>query len=367
LRLEAIRIANFRNHRLLEFEPGPSITVIHGNNGSGKTSILEAVHFCALTRGFAGSADRECVMFGCDHFMIRSAFISDRGQTSEVRVAYSAEKEKQVFVNELEITSFSRHIGAIPCVTFTPSELAIVNASPSDRRRFIDSAICQHDRRYLADMMQYRRILQQRNALLAGGVETPSGQAGLEIWTEQMAVLAASIVLARREFLRKFSVIFNGIHAWFPGQQEPSIEYHSTLGPVGEDDGVEDLKSSFISRFRQLRNQEMLRRQTLAGPHRDDLRLFFDGHEIRKYASQGQQRSYLIAMKLALRRYLYESAGEQPIMLLDDLFSELDEEVAGRIIESLASCGQVLITSTDEKKSEGIMNHSLEKDTKTRS
>ena len=159
MKLESIRIANFRNHVLLEFEPGPSITVIHGRNGTGKTSILEAVHYCALTRGFPGSTDRDCLSFETNHFTIRGSFLSDRSLNTDVRIAWSEENEKQVFVNEQEIDSFSRHIGTIPCVTFTPGELAIVSGAPSERRRFIDSAICQYDKKYLDDMMQYRRVL----------------------------------------------------------------------------------------------------------------------------------------------------------------------------------------------------------------
>jgi DNA replication and repair protein RecF len=363
LRLESIRIANFRNHSLLEFEPGPSITVIHGRNGTGKTSLLEAVHFCALTRGFAGNADRECLLFGRDHFSIKARFVSDRNTTTEVRVFYTAEKEKQVYVNEQEITSFSRHIGTIPCVTFTPPELAIVTGSPSERRKFMDTAICQHDRRYLADLIQYRRVLQQRNALLAGSMDNSSRLDGLEIWTEQLSALAASIIMSRKDFLRRFSVMFREIHSWFPDGQEPAIEYHSSLGDIDGEYGIEDLSAFFNERYRILRRQEIQRCQTLAGPHRDDLRFYNNGHEIRKFSSQGQQRGYLVAMKLSLHHYLNEVLGERPVTLLDDLFSELDDMVEERITESLASCGQVLITSTQMKTGNGVAPFSMERRT----
>jgi DNA replication and repair protein RecF len=363
LRLESIRIANFRNHSLLEFEPGPSITVIHGRNGTGKTSLLEAVHFCALTRGFAGNADRECLSFGSDHFSIKARFISDRNSTTEVRVFYTAEKEKQVFVNEQEITSYSRHIGTIPCVTFTPHELAIVTGSPSDRRKFMDSAICQHDRRYLADLIQYRRVLQQRNALLAGSFDSSSSIDGLEIWTEQLSALAASIILVRREFLARFSIIFREIYSWFPDGQVPAIEYRSSIGDIDAGIGIDELATLINERYSKLRRQEIQRCQTLAGPHRDDILFFNDTHEVRKFASQGQQRGYLVAMKIALHRYLYEVLGEMPVTLLDDLFSELDDAVEMRITESLGTCGQVLVTSTEMKSGNGVIPFSMEKTT----
>lgn len=350
MRLDSIRIKNFRNHTDLEFEPGPSITVIHGRNGTGKTSILEAVHYCAMTRGLAGSTDRECLAFGSDQFQINAGFTSDHGTRSAVKVAYTPEKEKQIFVNDQEITSFSRHIGAIPCVTFTPQELSIVTGSPAERRKFLDTAICQYDRRYLSDLIQYRRILQQRNALLAHAGWQNDQQAGLDIWTEQLAVHAASIVVARSAFLARFMEYFKVFYGRINDGVSGEIFYHYSLGDGGKCEDKECLVDSFLQRYRDLRTQEIQRKQTLAGPHRDDLKLYAEGMDVRKYSSQGQQRSYLISMKLALRQFLQETNGEQPLTLLDDLFSELDEQIARQVLEALAGCGQVLVTSTHEKK-----------------
>lgn len=349
MRLDSIRIKHFRNHRNLEFEPGPSITVIHGRNGTGKTSILEAVHYCAMTRGLAGSTDRECLAFGFDQFLINGCFTSDHGTRTEVKVAFTPEKEKQIFVNEQEITSFSRHIGTIPCITFTPQELSIVTGSPAERRKFIDTAICQYDRRYLSDLIQYRRILQQRNALLAhSGIHQQL--AGLEIWTEQLATHAAAIISARQEFLSKYLAYFRGFFERITGSVSGNYSYHCSLGEIEESGRIDSIKERFLQRYTELRAQEIQRKLTLAGPHRDDLRLFADGMEVRKYSSQGQQRSYLITMKLALRQFLQEMNGEHPLTLLDDLFSELDEQTAHQVLETLADCGQVLVTSTHEKK-----------------
>ena len=360
MRLESIRIANFRNHQLLEFGPGPSITVIHGRNGSGKTTILEAVHYCALTRGFSGSSDRECLAFGTDHFTIRASFVNDRNFRTEVRVAYSPDNEKQLFVNEQELDSFSRHVGAIPCVTFTPAELAVISGGPSERRRFIDSAICQHDRKYLADMIQYKRVLQQRNALLVMGIDAPSSMAAFDIWTDQMAAISATIIIGRLEFLKRFGELFAQVYSWFPAHLEPEMRYQSSFGNFDNRAGADDLAELFRNRYRNLKHQEIQRRQTLAGPHRDDLILLNDGHETRRFSSQGEQRSYLIAMKMALRSYLLDMTGESPIILFDDLFSELDPVIEEMIIDSLSSYGQVLITSTEEFKRKEIENYSIE-------
>ncbi|NTU59232.1 MAG: DNA replication/repair protein RecF [Chlorobiaceae bacterium] len=360
MRLETIRIANFRNHRLLEFEPGPSITNIFGRNGSGKTNILEAIHFCALTRGFSGSSDRDCLSFGQDYFTIRAGFVSDYGSRTNIRVAYSPETEKQIFVNEQELQTFSRHIGVIPCVTFSPHELSIVNGPPSERRRFIDTAICQYDRKYMSDLLQYRRILQQRNSLLSTFDDYTSSHAGLEIWTDQLAGYAASIVGARILFIKRFREMFRNVYTWLPGGNEPSLTYHCSLRTVGNEVSEEELKQCFIEKYDEIRAQEIVRKQTLAGPHRDDLHFFLDKHDIRKYASQGQQRGYLVAMKLTMHRYLHEMSGERPISLLDDLFSELDDPVSELMLAALSTSGQVLITSTNEKSGSEVTSFSIE-------
>ncbi len=149
MRLQCINYENFRNHRLLTFEPGDGITLIHGPNGSGKTSILDGIHYCALTKGLISANDSECLCFSTDYFILNGKFTSSTENNTNVKVLYKKEKEKQVIVNNSEIKPFSRHIGRIPCITFSPSEIVIVNGAPAERRRFIDNAISQTDRRYL--------------------------------------------------------------------------------------------------------------------------------------------------------------------------------------------------------------------------
>lgn len=359
MKLERISIANFRNHRHLEFEPGPSVTVIHGKNGSGKTSILEAIHYCAMTRGLAGTTDRECLSFGSGYFTIRGQFRSDRDIGTGVRITYVDEGEKQFYVNEQELTTFSRHIGAIPCVTFTPREMSVVSGSPAERRRFLDSAICQLDRRYLSDLIQYRRLLQQRNALLASFGERHWQHDDIDVWTEQLAVHAAAIIIARSEFLASFHDRFKVVYSLIPDGMTPEITYQNSYGELDKNLDNQSVIDYIIRKYRDLKQQEFHRKQTLAGPHRDDIRLFLDGHDIRKYASQGQQRSYLATMKITLREYLADALGEQPLTLLDDLFSELDDNVSTGIMGYLEKNGQVIITSTSEKSGDNITGYQV--------
>lgn len=352
--IEEISLVNFRNHQYTEFRPGKSVTVIHGKNGSGKTGILEAIHYCAFTRGFSNFNDRDSLAFGEQYFRINSTFISDYGGRTNVRVNYSKEKEKQVYVNEQEIPVFSKHIGTIPCITFFSGETAIVNGSPSERRRFIDSAICQHDRKYMENLLQYRRVLQQRNALLIKCSESSHNRDELEIWTDQLARQASAIIITRKTFINNYLKYFKDIYTAFPKNKDPEIIYNCTLFPQNDHISENDLYLSVLEKYRINTDREIYRGQTYAGPHRDDLQLYSDTYEVRKYASQGQQRLYHIAMKLALHRYLDDKNGETPITLLDDLFSELDACVVKHILVLLEQFGQTVITSTEPKKGQGI-------------
>lgn len=360
MRLDSISIANFRNHTLLEFEPGHSVTNIYGRNGSGKTSILEAIHYCALTKGFSGNNDREYLKFGEELFTIRSSFTNNQGIATKVSVAYSPKREKRILVNEQELQTFSSHIGTIPCVTFTPREMVIINGAPAERRRFIDTAICQYDRKYLSDLLLYRRVLQQRNALLSSEQDPHFIDSALDVLTEQLVATATEIVLARKRFIEHFVSMLGDVYRWIPEGAEPSIFYQSSLGHHENLHEKEKLQQVFRDRFETLKQQELQRKQTLAGPHRDDLQFYLNKREIRKYASQGQQRAFLVAMKMTLQGYLYEASGEIPITLLDDLFSELDDVVSGTMVETLATKGQVIITSTGKKAGKGINYFSVD-------
>lgn len=356
MRLDSIRIQNFRNHRLLEFEPGRSVTNIYGNNGSGKTSILESVHYCALTKSFNGTSDRDCLKFGEEMFSLRSVFVSDQEKKTNVFVAFSSQKEKRILVNDQELQVFSAHIGTIPCVTFTPREMVIITGSPAERRRFADMAICQYDRKYLSDLMQYKRVLQQRNALLSSAWKNVNNEAALEALTEQIVVSGSEIIHARKRFIEQFGAILQDVYRWMPEGKKASIEYTGAHGSADEQMTKEELRNSIRDIYKSLIKKELERGLTLAGPHRDDLHFFLDGKDIRKYASQGQQRAFLVALKMTMHEYLYQNSGEKPISLLDDLFSELDDNVSAIMIETLSTKGQVIITSTNKKNGYAIKN-----------
>lgn len=349
MKLERIQFVHFRNHGSLTFVPGEGINIIYGPNGSGKTSILEGIHYCALTKGFVNAYDVECLCFGKPYFLLKATFADTRGKTTEVTVTYSRDQGKKLTVNGRNSASFSSHVGSVPCITFSPADISMVNGSPAERRRFLDNAICQTDPGYLDALLQYRRILQQRNSLLSRLCNHQTDTEMMDILAEQMAGPAAFIVDARLRFIREILPMIKGYLGTVSGGEEPFITYRcSFMQPASI--SVDQLALCFMEKIRQKRHEDVARSQTAVGPHRDDVVFFLHDKEIRKYVSQGQKRSFLIALKLALYRYFTEKLDEQPIVLFDDLFSELDRERIDSLLCLLADFGQTIITTTEERR-----------------
>lgn len=350
MHLQEIKLVNFRKHADLTFVPSDGINLVYGPNGSGKTNILEAVHYCTLAKGFNRSLDRECLNFSADYFLLTSRFSDDRGIEVSVKVSYAKTAEKRIFVNSEELKKFSQLIGRIPCITFSPMELAIVSGSPQERRRFMDNALSQINKRYLDDLLQYRRVLQQRNTLLAAMGDEGTVRNSLEIWTEKLSLLAGSIMSERSRFLSQFLEYFQPVYEQLGLGEMPGFSYCSSIGKHVPETTGEELANAMMHRFKDIEAQEMYRKQTLLGPHRDDIVFLLNGVEVKKYASQGQLRTFLIAVKLALQRFISEMSGEKPLFLLDDLFSELDRKRVEKVLELLDGSGQSIITSTDKKE-----------------
>ncbi len=347
--LEEIHIVNFRKHRDLTYVPSKGVNLLYGPNGSGKTNILEAIHYCSLAKGMNRSLDRECLRFDADYFLLRSRYIDATGRETEVKVSYEKSREKKIVVNNEELKKFSGIIGKIPCVTFTPYDLGVVNGAPQERRRFIDTALSQSYRTYLDTILQYRRVLQQRNALLARHDHDRQIATDLEIWTEKLASYGASIIQERLSFLDRLEKVIKPLYQELGLEEIPGFRYHHTSGRISGEMNKKDIEACILERFEAVAAQEFMRQQTMIGPHRDDMVFTINGIDARKYASQGQTRTFLIALKLALQRMIRDIIGESPVFLLDDLFSELDEYRVDRILSILEGSAQAIITTTEKR------------------
>ncbi len=347
--LEETHIVNFRKHHDLTYVPSQGVNLVYGPNGSGKTNILEAIHYCSLAKGMNRSLDKECLKFDADYFLLKSRFTDKSGRETAVKVTYEKSREKKIVVNNEELKKFSGIIGKIPCVTFTPYDLGIVNGSPQERRRFIDTALSQSYRTYLDNILQYRRVLQQRNALLAHYAEDRQITTSFDIWTEKLAHLGASIIQERLSFIDRLENVVKPLYTELGLEEIPGFRYHPSSGRITGGMSKEDIEASILNRFDDIAAQEIVRQQTLIGPHRDDMIFTVNGIDARKYASQGQIRTFLIALKLALQRMIGEIIEESPVFLLDDLFSELDENRIDRILHILEGSGQSIITTTEKR------------------
>ncbi len=360
MRLQEIKLVNFRKHSDLTFRPSDGINLLYGQNGSGKTNILEAVHYCALAKGLTKSLDRECVKFATDYFLLQSRFIDERDIEIAVKVSYAKTSEKKIIINGEELKKFSGLIGRIPCITFSPMELGVVNGAPQERRRFMDNALSQTNKRYLEDLLQYRRVLQQRNTLLAEAVGDTFKSDSFGVWTERLSQLAGSIVSARLAFLESLSGYFEPLYGELGLGEEPGFDYRASFGKIGRERKEDVISAMIMERFNEIGSQELHRKQTLLGPHRDDIVFKLNDMDIKKYASQGQLRTFLITMKLALQRFVRDMTGEKPLFLLDDLFSELDNKRVESVFAMLGAAGQSIITATEMRKLQGVQCINIE-------
>ncbi len=356
MKLLTIHIQNFRCHTDARLSLSDGVNILYGRNGTGKTNFLEAIHYAALTKSFLNASDAECLKFGAEHFEIDALWQSDRGVGASVRVYFSNESGKAVFMNKLPLDAFSKIVGAFPCVALSPFDIALVQGAPQERRRFLDASISQTNKAYLEDLLAYRRLLNQRNQLLSDirNQRQRAYHEQLAVWTESFAVLVAAIMVRRLKFVSEFSDELKKAYRLFHSFDEtPTIRYESDVS-VDEKATKEEILSAVRLKLAQLESEEIQRGITLLGTHRDDLSFYINGVSVKKFASQGQQKTFVVCLKLAQHAYIQSVLNEKPIFLLDDVFSELDRSRADDLIELLKSMGQSVITTTEKKQFNGI-------------
>lgn len=347
--VQSISLDHFRNHRTTVIDLGAGVNVLLGNNGQGKTNILEALSFIGLTKSFFGASDRTVMQFGAEGFVIEAALVGDRGAQQGVRVVYDDRTgEKRFLINGVEPERRSTVIGRFPFVVLSPEHDAITAGSPGDRRRWIDLLLSQVSSVYLDELLEYRRALQQRNKIL---LDARLGQTAvpevIEPWTEALVRHGTEVLRRRGDFVAAFRERFAAEYGRLSGGAEQAgIAYRSTV-EAGETSDVLTIAGAFRNALVRRGPDELRRGTTLAGPHRDDLVFSLDGVRLQDYGSQGQHKTSLVSLKFAERDFLAGQRDETPQFLLDDLFSELDAGRASRILERLGQMGQCVITTTD--------------------
>lgn len=345
MRITELKLKNFRNYKDLELHPDPGVNLFFGRNGSGKTNLLEAVHYAALGRSHRISSDANVVRYGEDAALSTVGIETALGQREiTVRFHPGEAQKKEILIDGKTIRRFSDMMGCLRCVIFSPEDLGLIREGPSVRRRYLDMMISQISRKYFIALQQYRTGLDQRNAILRNLRTDPSaGKSLLGVFEEAMAEPAAEIIRERRRIVSHLSEIARDTYLRISGTEEQlRIAYHSS---VKEDD---NLPESFCRLLQENREDDIRLGMTSVGPHRDDLILTLDRNPMKQFSSQGQVRTAALSMKLSQMKILKDDSGEEPVLLLDDVMSELDRKRRASLISEILSF-QTFITCADRE------------------
>ena len=340
-----IKLRQFRNYPSLSFEPHPGVTVLYGPNGSGKTNLLEAMHLLSLGRSHRTAQDREMVAAGAEESVIQaSAQRTDGRHDIEIRLLPQQKPHKRVLLYGKPAARIGDLMGHATVVMFSPEDVRIVRDGPAARRRFVDMQLSQIRPSYLRVLKNYLTILESRNALLRQnklfGVEDFSNQ--LETWDEQLAHAAVILTRARRWFLDRLSQNASAQYAAIAENPHEHFELRYT-GPLAD---CADPAAAMLDGLHRTRREDMQRMYTHFGPHRDDVALMLFGRDLRAFGSQGQLRTAVLSMKLGEIQLITDEMGEPPVLLLDDVFSELDLRRRSALLGSTRGL-QTLLSCTD--------------------
>ncbi|MNO15044.1 DNA replication and repair protein RecF [compost metagenome] len=343
--VKTLSLQHYRNYEKLSLDSFGNVNLMIGRNAQGKTNLLEALLVLALTKSHRTAKDKELISFGSNYATV-SAEVEKKYGAVNLELQFSSQGKKAK-LNGLEQRKLSDFVGALNAVMFAPEDLEIVKGTPGIRRRFLDMEIGQVQPSYLFHLQQYQKILLQRNNLLKQAFgKGPEISAMLDIWNEQLAQHGVKIIKKRKQFIRKLQKWAQGIHEGITGGGEKlQLSYIPSFGEADEEDEAV-LLQQFMIKLSQMRDQEIRRGMTLCGPHRDDLAFHINGNEAQVYGSQGQQRTTALSLKLAEIELIHEEIGEYPILLLDDVLSELDPYRQTQLIETFQSKVQTFITAT---------------------
>ena len=334
LKVNSLKLKNFRNYDLLNVEFDGSTNIFYGNNAQGKTNILEAVYLSGTTKSHRGSKDRDMIRFGEDESHIETV-VEKNGISYQIDMHLKKNSPKGIAINKMPIRKASELFGIVNLVFFSPEDLNIIKNGPAERRRFVDLELCQLNKLYVYNLVQYNKTVIQRNKLLKDMDYNTSLKDTLPMWDEQLLKYGAELIIMRSEFIKELNPLIAGIHAGLSGGKETlSIAYEPNV-----------TAENFREQLAKNQFQEIKQRQTLTGPHRDDLNFIVNGTDIRRFGSQGQQRTAALSLKLAEIELVKKIVKDYPVLLLDDVLSELDSKRQEHLLSEITHI-QTLITCT---------------------
>ncbi len=332
--IKSLSLKNFRNYKEEYIEFSPKKNIIYGLNGQGKTNIIEALYFMQTGKSYRCTKERETIRFGCSYAKIEAEFIKNERKNN---ILFFLSDKKSVKLNGIAIDRLSEIIGNINLVIFTPDHLNLIKDGPSVRRNFLDSFISQLKPVYFKNLLKYYKVLKQRNNILKNGNKNMLST--IDVWNEKLSELSLSIYQMREKTIEKINEKINE-----NSKESEKIKLIYIPGIKGDYKSKENI----IKQLETGLERDIEYKMTMTGPHRDDFEIYLNGKNIKKFGSQGQQRSCVLKLKLAECEIIKEKTGEMPPILLDDILSELDEVRRKTLIENIKDT-QVIITCTDKE------------------
>lgn len=332
--IKSMELADYRNYQFLTLQFDPGTNILFGDNAQGKTNILEAIYVAATTKSHKGSKDREIINFHKEEAHIRT-YLEKEGVETRVDMHLRRLKSKGIAIDGQKLKKASQLLGLCNVVFFSPEDLGIIKNGPAERRRFVDMELCQLDSYYLHNLNDYNKIINQRNRLLKDMYFNPGLKDTLVVWDMQLVEYGSRIIERRKKFVAQLNEIIYGIHRKLSGDKEEiCVRYEPDVEP-----------ESFAEKLSNASERDIRLKTTSVGPHRDDISFLVEEVDIRRYGSQGQQRTAALSLKLSEIELVKKLTGDTPILLLDDVLSELDSGRQNYLLNSIGDL-QTIITCT---------------------
>jgi DNA replication and repair protein RecF len=345
MKLHSLVLTQFRNYGSLSLQfSDQRLQLFIGENGSGKTNLLESISILSLSKSVLGLEEEDVKQWGTDFYRVTGSIEADSGdqKTLEVVSQISPRKQKVAFVNDVRVP-VSDFLGQFPVVVFLPQDLHLFSGPPSERRRFLDQILCQVSPLYFQALLDYQKILKQRNSLLKQVAAGYTAEDGLVPWDLKVAEKGSQITLARLELIETFGLtIADELRSLGEKWEEVKVDYQRS----GSARTQSELQQELFDQLQACHSKDILLQSTTIGPHREDIDLIIDGHSLSRFASRGQQRIAILSLLFLEASFLELRRGEKPVILLDDIFSELDANHQARVLESFAG-HQVFMTGVE--------------------
>lgn len=342
MHINFVEVRNFRNYSYEKFLLNDKINILLGDNAQGKTNLVESIYFSCIGKSFKTTNEKEMIKYNSQSMRFTVNFEKNNGN-NEIMIEFK-NNEKYIKLNEINITKMSGLLGNLACVFFSPNELKLVKEAPEDRRKFMDIDLSQLSRDYYLSLVKYNKILKERNKLLKSTDNEKTILETLPIWDYQFVISASEIITHRLNFIHKLSKLSDIEHKKLSNDKENLTIHYSSIANF-ENKTKEEIEQILLTKLQECREKDLKLKYTNVGPHRDDLKIYINNMEVKSFGSQGQQRTALLSMKLAELEIFKDKFDEYPILLLDDVFSELDENRKQRLFERVKNI-QTIITTT---------------------